>query len=400
MAEKGGKVRNRSAANSGRIPFAPAYVPELYDSRLSSDEKVLLWKIRYRSGSNEGTWISWETMAMESAKSRATMMRQIKKLRDLGFLASESRGFGKTTDKVVECPTAIYPQDLCDSHTVGKYFQRDRDDDILSELMSSSLISETTGDEGDGQAPRKSHQRDSISLTSETPLVSPVRHELDKENNINELDSVPTPSGSRENQQAGPRDLDGSKSNGQGGNSPFVNSLGVKPGDNRDIASLNALAHATSRQTLVMAREKYAARKAGQAEREASGVAERARQYRRDLAKENEKPAFTMGRLFEVAFQDNFPDAIFATWMKKEYSQANDLLKKYKDNLDLIFEAWLYACENWDSLKKRLKLTEGYPTVGALLALHARIFPEVQKVKTTREVVEGKAGQLDNKVGW
>jgi hypothetical protein len=409
MAELGQKIQNRSAANSGRIPFAPAYVPELYDSRLSSDEKILLWKIRYRAGVKGATWISWETMAEESSKGRSTIMRQIKKLRDLGFLTTESRGFGRTTDKIVECPTEIYPQDLCDSHTVGKYFRKDRDPETLQELISASLsspIGETTGDNDDSQGPRKSQIWDLSSPKSGTSVVPEMRLELDKrELDKSKLD--PSPSGRRESQQAGPLTVGEDIPNEElEPKTPFVpepgsNGKGKKgssPTADERLADAREIQGATSAKTLATAREKFEQRRLSKAERDATGLTEARKKHLEELAKDNRKPAFNMAEFFKPVFLDYFPRDPFATWMKREYTQANSLLNAYDGDFHLVCEAWVYTCVNWDEIKKKLRLTEGYPNIGTLLALHARIFPMLSKSKTKREDVESQRPK--RKIGW
>jgi len=86
----------------------------------------------------------------------------------------------------------------------------------------------------------------------------------------------------------------------------------------------------------------------------------------------------------EQEFEKWFPEVKWGKWYAQEYSQAKRLLEAYGGDLELIKRAWDYCCENWPYVRKKLKLDEGYPTIGFLLGYRARIMALVQDVKSNR----------------
>jgi hypothetical protein len=85
-------------------------------------------------------------------------------------------------------------------------------------------------------------------------------------------------------------------------------------------------------------------------------------------------------------------------WGPKEYTQAHKLLEKYDGDMALVEDAWEYMCLEWETLRKKLKLMEAYPTIGLLLGCHDRVFPLVQEVEISKEEVESR--QLESEIGW
>jgi len=456
------ELKNRAGANSGKVAYVPAFVAELYDSRLTSDEKVLLWMIRYRAGASGRTWISWDTLIKQSGQSKPSVMRRLNKLKKLGFLKTSSRGFGNSTFKIVECPTALYPADLCDSDEVSKYFKGPDADGWLDELqsksldycdnssspagdttveiieknggtkllddceVSSSLTGETTVEIIEEIGPIDDCNNSS-SLTGDTSLVSPVRLELNKFNykkpkkpKTASLRSSGTPSGIRDDEfpksqkeNSGKVEFtnEGESYNPETGEI-LESSEGPTPigahspqgllGDNSDSDDRAAIARAAiasaARRTDERSKAVKLKREAKKARERRSGASADKEKAKAEAEEKPKKPSVQLEEHCRRVFGDYFPFVNFGKWMRVEYSQANKLLDAYEDDLGLVKEAWDYSCENWDALKTNFKLTGGHPNIGWLLAFRERIFPFVQKIISKREDIE--SDQLKNTTGW
>jgi len=389
-----------------------AFVAELYDSRLTADEKVLLWQIRYRAGINGFTWSSWKTFRKETGITKPTLMRRIKKLKDLGFLTSKKRGYGMSDNKSVASPVDIYPVDLLDTHEIGKLFSANRTEEDLATLRSldldnagnsSGLTDETTDDLDDGNNVQWSHQRDHDGLTSDTSLVSPVRPKLDTKSDKGELDLSRFAS-QGEPPQSAPHGGIQYTDDGEAFDPRTGELLGETrddrkgKGDSRSAADIAALAASVGAQTAEKEKASLAKRAENKALREASGEAERIREWKEKTKSERQTEASKLFDFAEEVFGNHFPRARFGKWSKQQYSQAIKLFEFYDYDVEMVREAWRYTCENWDELKRKVKVTDKHPTIGWLLGFRERVFPEIQEVMTKRE--DAEADQLESDIGW
>lgn len=121
-----------------------------------------------------------------------------------------------------------------------------------------------------------------------------------------------------------------------------------------------------------------AAKKARQA---ASGEAAVLAKKKAAEKKARQTPGSKLHDHCKVSFERWFPDVPWGKWLTQERSQAKQLLDVYGGDLDLITKCWDFSCENWDHLKKKLKLDTSYPTIGWLFGYRGRIIPMVQDVK-------------------
>lgn len=92
-----------------------------------------------------------------------------------------------------------------------------------------------------------------------------------------------------------------------------------------------------------------------------------------------------------------FPKIRMGKWMATEFSQLKALLEAYGNDVELVKKGWMFVCENWDEVAKKLKIADSAPTIGLLLGMRNRIFPLVQSQKSDRQQAERKS--LGDKFG-
>jgi hypothetical protein len=397
--------KNRQGWASGRVAFVPLSVAELYDSRLTADEKILLLMLRYRSGRNGYTFISWETLTKESGEKRSTLFKKVARLRELGFLQTESRGLSKTSDKAITDPCEIYPDDLIDSHNIGKFFRSDRTDDMIDVLrsvhlspqidkgaISSSPASETT----------QSQKRDPIGLENETT------RSLE-----NETNEVPF-SGPKLDKAS---ELDKVEKN-KADNSPILETRIFVPDpknqDEDEIRSIEngqALADRVGEDTARLVRGRRVGRRERAIPANMSDIEERKAVNRAARAEEAERqrrdnpeseggkkrlpaPVWTEFKTKAMKrFDDFFPSTYRFEWGESERSKFKQLLVACSDNADLIFSVWEYSCRNWPLISKKLKIGSPTPSLGILLGYKESIFPMAQLATADKPKLGTKIGE-------
>jgi hypothetical protein len=159
-----------------------------------------------------------------------------------------------------------------------------------------------------------------------------------------------------------------------------------------------ALANATGRQTAEKGKVRAAKRAEKKSRREDSGEAEKVRELKALSKKERQTEASKLFDFCKEVFGDQFPKARFGKWGPQQFTQAIRLFEYYDHDVEMVREAWKYTCENWDELKRKVKVTDKHPTIGWLLGFRERVFPEVQEVMTKRE--DAESDQLENDIGW
>ena len=97
------KTKRRAAG-----PFVFCYLAELFDPRLNNLDLRILLLIRHRIGDDEKCWPSWSRTAADLGLSIRTVMESTKRLTDLGFLYTKSKGFGTSKNKYLAEPSSIY----------------------------------------------------------------------------------------------------------------------------------------------------------------------------------------------------------------------------------------------------------------------------------------------------
>jgi hypothetical protein len=88
--------------------------------------------------------------------------------------------------------------------------------------------------------------------------------------------------------------------------------------------------------------------------------------------------AAELGGLWMKEMKKAYPDLVVASWAKKDFIQANNLIKKYGE--EVVEAMCLFVIRNWESiLKKWFKGTGGSaPTFGLVVSMHERISPDAQ----------------------
>ena len=405
------EVENEVSEISGQAPFTMVFAAELVDSRLNAAEKILLFWLRFRCGTKANTWVSWHVIAEDLGEGVSTIRRRASKLKKLGWISCSSRGYSKTTSKVLVRPSSQYTNKLM-SPQLYSLIRKDRDKDDVEALRSIPLSSERS-DEIDNA--EQDPLRSGLSAhTARDRAVIPLgseRSEVDeREIDVKEADQAPS---GRLESPSGPPAVDGKPGIGISSSGDQYN---LKTGeviafdvnrkssgeDDPDAARRAAAIAVLSEKTvsgLQKGKKKMATKRARQEEKERSGRLEEERR-RKKLSREEHR---SLARKLEIhcrrVFGDYFPNVPDGgRWKPPQYVQAETLLEKYDDDIDLIKTAWDYACENWDDLKKEVKTTVGHPSIGWLLGLHTRVFPYVVKVTSKREDVESQ--QPKDKFGW
>jgi len=134
-------------------------------------------------------------------------------------------------------------------------------------------------------------------------------------------------------------------------------------------------------------------RKRRKAVREQSGDAQELAKAKAAAKKARQTAGSKLHDHCKASFEQWFPDVPWAKWLLQERSQAKNLLEVYGGDLELVTKCWDYCCENWDHLRKKLKLDTSYPTIGFLFGYRSRIVPMVQDVKSNISEIMDDSGK-------
>ena len=414
---------------NGACPFVMIHGPEIVDGRLSDGEKILLFWLRLRSRKTKGqnTWVSWRTIAQDLGINESTVKRRAKKLRELGWIKCKTRGYSKSKKKFLRRASSMYGDGLW-SWDFWDWCVHERSQEQIDELRSiggkndpnddldnaknDPLGAKTTHHKGqkrpiirgkndppeEEKKKKKKNESESLNAGSqsstEPPSVSGV--------GFSDGDPYDTATG----EVIQPKDYHPGDFGQKIGKNTKKKEIHVTPespalseasGDERRAAALLIAASAGSRATK-LGKEALAKREAKREARERSGEAEEADRMRAMTKKDRQTVGGKLHEYCRTVFNDQFPDVRWGKWMKVEYSQARKLLEAYDRDVELIERAWKYICENWDAVRKKLKLEPGVPTIGFLLAFKDRIFPVIQEYETTAQNQEAQS--LSGKFEW
>ena len=408
-----------------RTPFVKVFGPELTDSRLSDGEKVLLWYLRFRSNSNFGpaeadgeTFMSWKRIGLELGKGESTIRNQAARLKEMGLIKCESRGYGRTADKIISRPSSIYSPEVFSEKfntlVKGKVDEAKLDvlrsvdnasDDPLRSNLSVEKNVTKTGDDRSKSSAQTARNRACRPLEIE-------RADIDLEDSdLGDLDSATGGRDATENSGRRFRKIGHTRSGDSYDKDtgevldplvlPTQDPEKFRAGkmDDRD-AALDLARTSAIQVAARTARKAQEAREASQARKrqdERSGLAKERRKAREEERLANKTAG---GRFYDWArleYDRFFPEIRMTKWMKMEFSQLKKLREACHDDDELVRKSWSYLCEHWDDLTKKLKLTESAPTIGLLLAIRARIVPIVQERQTNRQYIERQS--VNKKLG-
>lgn len=382
-----------------RTPFVKVFGPELTDDRLTSDEKVLLWYLRFRSNSNFGpgeddgeTFMSWKRIAVELGKGESTIRKMSARLKELNLIKCETRGFGRSQDKIIARPSSIYSPDVFSEkfHGLVKGKLDDAKINVLRSIdnvkQDPSCSDQSGMVDNEKDDPIRSDQSAHTALPVALRPLGSERSYVDLEytdlGNKTALASLVHAKVENPDQTGEERRDVVLPTLSSGGTRPAVDPRDADLRRAQDsVVQVAARAARKSQEAL----EKSAAKKA-QAEK--TGAAAQLRRDREQARIENQTVG---GRFYEWAqeeYERFFPKIRMGKWMASEFSQLKALLGAYDNDEVLVRKGWSYCCENWEELTKKLKIADSAPTIGFLLALRSRVFPLVQSQKTDRQAIE------------
>lgn len=118
------------------------------------------------------------------------------------------------------------------------------------------------------------------------------------------------------------------------------------------------------------------------------------KEEREKLKRMTRQERMTVGARFEEWARNEY-DLFFpeqnlkmARLDEKGFSAVKRLLEQYDGDEKIVRRAWTYTCENWDELRRKLKIEDTVPTVWLLYAFRTRLFPMSQERQTSRQVAE------------
>jgi len=417
---------------NGTCPFVMIHGPELVDGRLTDGEKILLFWLRLRSRSTKGqnTWVSWQTIAEDLGISESAVKRRAKKLRSLGWIKCETRGYSKSKKKFLRRASSMYSDGLW-SWDFWDRCVHGRSQEQIDELRSIGVKNDPNEDSGDLEGDLDNAKKHPLGSEmthhsgQKRPIIrvrnDPSEEEKPNQRNIEEeiprsarhSDSPPAEShanrtvgfskGTPFDQTTGeviePRaiasDLEKTKGETLADEPPSV--ISEADGDDRLDAAVRiaALAGASAYEKAKEAQAQTEARKEA---KEASGEALKEREWKRATKAQRVTVKAQLEEFMIDTFRNWFPDAIMGKFGGPEYGKLNHLLRIYDNDVVFIRKAWKSLCEDWEEIQKRLKIKDSVPTVGIFLGFRESIFAIVQETKTTRQEQESK--KLSGKYEW
>jgi hypothetical protein len=410
--------------------------PELFDQKLTGNELRLLLVLRYRASGGRNNFVKLATLAQDLKVHEQTVKKWMGKLKKLKYVTCEGRGYGRPKLKTITSMVERYDKDVLlapkkellgsgrTEETLARLHNLDKaiDDPLVAVGLPM----------GEGDIDNaKDHQKSSYGYLESSPtatleVAQEVLQEVDEVKvDQNELDSLKAgeqPTADHQSPPSGigfsegsPYDLSTGEILKEEKPKAFVSDVRENKGktagdesgsyDDADgdtrrnaatavIAAAGASADRKSREVLAKRRAKKDAQ-------EASGEAEMRRRVKREMKAATKKQTQTVKSQIEEhvrnTYRDWFPDAKMGRFTGKEYGQLNSLIEIYEGDVEFIKKAWTFLCEEWDEMKRKLKIDSPVPTISLFIGFRESIFAMVQKGSTTRQEVENKklSGQFD-----
>lgn len=382
---------------------------EILDTRIGNAEFRLLALLRLRASGGRNNFVSHELLAKDLGVHEKTIAKNMKSLRDNGYITCKRRGFSTSTTKTITSMVERYDQDIL-SMSRKEILGANRSEDLLRRLHCEptpplgaktppmEIIKENDLHKDEKRTLIGSDNAPSLGAKS-VPKVNKAK-EIKFEVDVARVAREAPPTASQPTRIVGFSESGEAydKSTGEvlsplapvlKSKVPEENSAAEDEADLRQQAAAAITVHAG-----VKAHEKgqEAVKKARvkRAEEDASGVTEE----KLKLKSMTKAERMTTGAKMEQYFRDEY-DLFFrevksAHWSPREFGQLKMLLGFYDNDEKLIRRGWSFLCENWDDLTKKLKIADASPSIGLYLALRTRIMGLVQSRQTDRQLAERK----------
>lgn len=374
---------------------------EILDTRLSDAEFRLLTLLRLRAGGGRNNVVSYETLAKDLGTSPRTIKRTMAGLKENGYVTCEARGYGTSTKKTIASMTERFSPDILTLNR-KQLLGSERTDEMLNRLrcldsapehpLVPNLSPSETIEESSSQRGQICHHRGDKNGTSEGTNLAPKVNQVKV--NDSEIDS---PRSARCQPPEVSEDLDRSSKKDPDEEAEGVVvqsevSSGETPRDARDddMERAKAAAEAAKSNATVRSKAQMDKRREKALREELDGTKEE----REKLKRMTKQERMTVGARFEEwargEYELFFPESNLkmARLDEKGFSAVKRMLEQYDGDEKILRRAWTFTCENWDELRKKLKIEDAVPTIWLLYAFRTRLFPMSQERQTNRQVVE------------
>lgn len=373
---------------------------EILDTRLSDAEFRLLALLRLRAGGGRNNVVSYKLLAKDLGVSERTIKRTMAGLKENGYVTCEARGYGASTKKTIASMATRFDQDILTLNR-KQLLGSERTDEMLSRLRHLDSASQDslgtysspseTIDKNDLHGGQIHPHRGDTNGTHEGTFSVPKVNQ----DNVNDF-QVDSPRFARCQPPTVSESTSRSEEEAQRGEEAVVtqseNKTRETPRDARDddmdraqAVAAAAMQNATERSKAQMAKRRE------KAEREEQDGTREEREKMKRMTKHERQ---TVGARFEEwarsEYELFFPEVNLkmARLDEKGFSAVKRLFELYDGDEKIVRRAWTYTCENWDALRKKLKIEDTVPTIWLLYAFRSRIFPLSQERLTNRQVVE------------
>ena len=396
---------------------------EIFDQKISANELRLLLALRYRASGADKNFVSYKALSEDLNVHEQTIKKWMGKLKSLGYVTCRKRGYATSTTKTITSMVERYDKDILlapkkEILGAGRTEETLRRLHNLDSALDDPLVADGLPMEDGGNLDSENGTHE---YPSDYPIGSPTATsqvhvglpKVDKHQvNQNEVDSIFS-----ENRASQPsvesqdlhdhedEDLHEEDSKKQGGVRALVEELGEDskgetrptPDSRPDVDALQAAIAAQAAETARKSRAALDKRRARKEAKEVSGEAEKEREWKKATRAERQTVKSILEDHFYATFGDWFPGAKMGKFQGPEYGKLNHLLRIYDEDYEFIKKAWSNLCENWDEIRRALKIDAQVPTIGIFLGFRETIFAMVQETKTMRQERERKpsSGEYD-----
>lgn len=335
-------------------PFAKLYGAELYDSRMNSEQKILLMALRFRLGPNVKLWAAFETIAKDLGMSPRQVRENAKVLKELGLLTCDKRGLSQTHVKRLPAPSKAYDPEVFASPYHFMRTERTEEDifrlrSVPAENRRTAVSAENRLSTG-GKSP---HIPAGISR-SEVDTSEAASVEIASSRDAAASQQLHPGVGDQPiaNHEENPSDT-GSQIHDAGNLAVIGSSTSrPRPVDSRPAFDLAAVADKSRASTAAMLAKREEARRARQLAMEADNraTASAARRKRSKFeSKDGRSNCYDAQAIFMNLKEEHFPDSpVGGTWIEKDLSFAKKLIEAW--GFGLVEEVFTYCFVNWKKI--------------------------------------------------
>lgn len=364
---------------------------EILDRRLKDGEYRLLHLLRLRASGGRNNKVTYNTLAKDLGIHSKTIAERMASLKKHGYITCEKTGYSSPTLKTITSMVERYDHDILNMSRKDM-LGNGRTDELLRRLHCVDNAPEDPL--GVKTLPMESSSigsENAPSLGVETLPIKGVKTlpQVNKQVNASEKDVTRFARDSPKNDLRIPEeDSDELTTVVPDRSDPEEET----PRDDDRQAKSQALADKTMADTTAKSTVARKKRNEKRVREDADGTTE----AREVLKKMTQHERMTVGSRFyhwaKSEYELFFPEANlrFPEWEPKEFAFLKRLMEIYHQDEKVIRSAWSFMCENWDTVRKKLKIADVTPTIGLFYFLRGRIFPLAQERKTNRQVAEQK----------